>query len=291
VAPLTANSLLAETPAWTALEVHAADVRGLRLRDLFARDPARGVDFTAETDGLYLDYSKNRLTHDTIRLLVALAERAGLRLRIEAMFGGQKINVTEQRAVLHVALRAPEGQIMQVDGVDVVPEVHRVRRKMAAFANAVRSGEWKGHTGKPIRNVVNIGIGGSDLGPHMAYEALKDYSDRSRTFRYVSNVDATQLWEALHGLEPAETLFVVCSKTFTTLETLANATSARAWVVEKLGDRGAVQRHIVAVASNAKEVQKFGIDAGKHVRDVGLGRGALLGGLCGRTIADDRDWP
>ena len=260
--PLTANSPIAESPAWTALEVHLADVRGLHLRDLFAQDPARGVEFTAETDGLYLDYSKNRLTGDTIKLLVALAERAGLRQRIEAMFTGQKINVTEDRAVLHVALRAAEEERMLVDGVDVIPEVHRVRRKMAAFADAIRSEEWKGHTGRPIRNVVNIGIGGSDLGPHMAYEALKDYSDRTRIFRYVSNVDVTQLWEAVHDLELEETLFVVCSKTFTTLETLANASTARAWLVEKLGDSAAVQRHFVAVSSNAEEVQKFGIDAG-----------------------------
>ena len=257
---LTTGALIAETPEWAALEAHLGEVRGRHLRDLFAADPTRGVALTAETDGLYLDYSKNRLTAATIKLLVALAARAGLRQRIEAMFTGQKINTTEDRAVLHVALRAPEGERMLVDGIDVVPEVHRVRRKMAAFAQSVRAGEWKGHTGKPIRNLVNIGIGGSDLGPHMAYEALKDYSDRTRTFRFVSNVDVTQLWEALRDLEPEETLFIVCSKTFTTLETLANASSAREWLLAKLGDRTAVQRHFVAVSSNAEEVQAFGID-------------------------------
>ena len=218
---------LTETPEWAALAVHHEEIHDGHLRDLFAWDPGRGVDLTAEADGIYLDYSKNRLTKETIRLLVALAERVGLRQRIEAMFTGEKINVTEDRAVLHVALRAPEGEKILVDGVDVVPEVHRVRRKMAAFAAKVRSGEWNGHTGKPFRNVVNIGIGGSDLGPHMAYEALRNYSDRSRTFRYVSNVDATQLWEALHGLEPEETLFIVCSSTFTTPDTLANASTPR----------------------------------------------------------------
>ena len=257
---LMTSALVAETPEWAALEAHLGEVRGRHLRDLFAADPTRGVELTAETDGLYLDYSKNRLTGETIKLLVALAERAGLRQRIEAMFTGQKINTTEDRAVLHVALRAAEEERMLVDGVDVVPEVHRVRRKMAAFARSVRTGEWQGHTGKPIRNLINIGIGGSDLGPHMAYEALKDYSDRTRTFRFVSNVDVTQLWEALRDLEPEETLFIVCSKTFTTLETLANASSAREWLLAKLGDRAAVQRHFVAVSSNAEEVEAFGID-------------------------------
>ena len=252
---------LTETPEWAALALHYDEVKRRHLRDLFASDSERGVELTAEAAGLYLDYSKNRLTAETIKLLVALAEQVGLRQRIEAMFTGEKINVTEDRAVLHVALRAPESEKILVDGVDVVPEVHRVRRKMAAFAGGVRSGAWTGHTGKPIRNVVNIGIGGSDLGPHMAYEALKDYSDRTRTFHYVSNVDATQLWEAIHDLEPEETLFIVCSKTFTTLETLANASTARDWLLKKLGDQAAVQRHFVAVSSNAEEVQKFGIAA------------------------------
>lgn len=215
---------------------------------------------TVEVDGIYLDYSKNRVTSETIRLLIALAERSGLRQRIEAMFNGEQINVTERRAVLHVALRAPEGERVVVDGVDVVPEVHRVRRKMAAFAKRVRSGEWKGSTEQPIRNVINIGIGGSDLGPHMAYEALRDYGDRSLTFRFVSNVDGTQLWESVRDLDPAKTLFIVCSKTFTTLETLANARSARAWLLAKLGKDSAVRNHFVAVSTNAREVEKFGID-------------------------------
>ncbi|MGI8609119.1 MAG: glucose-6-phosphate isomerase [Candidatus Dormibacteria bacterium] len=256
---LTTSQPITKTPEWAALETHLTDVRGLHLRDLFADDPRRGVELTAETDGLYLDYSKNRLTPKTIKLLVDLAERAGLRQRIEAMFTGDKINATEHRAVLHVALRAKEGDRMLVDGVDIVPEVHRVRRQMAAFADSVRSGQWKGHTGKPIRNVINIGIGGSDLGPRMAYAALQDYSDRSRTFRFVSNIDATQLWEATHDLEPDETLFIVCSKTFTTLETLANAAAARDWLLAKLGEAAAVEKHFVAVSSNAGEVAKFGI--------------------------------
>ncbi|MEO6798089.1 MAG: glucose-6-phosphate isomerase [Candidatus Dormibacter sp.] len=250
---------ITQTAEWAALGAHYEMVRGQHLRDLFVQDPVRGSELTLEADGLYLDYSKNRLTRETIRLLVALAERAGLRQRIEAMFTGQKINVTEGRAVLHVALRAPESERILVDGIDVVPEVHRARRKMAAFADRVRSGAWKGYTGKPIRNVINIGIGGSDLGPHMAYAALKDYSDRSRTFRYVSNVDVTQLWEAVNDLDPEETLFIVCSKTFTTLETLANASTVRDWLLKKLGDPAAVKNHFVAVSSNASEVNKFGI--------------------------------
>ena len=250
---------LKETPEWAALASHYERVCDLHLRDLFERYPDRGIELTTEADGLYLDYSKNRLTRETIRLLVALAERVGLRQRIEAMFTGEQINVTEGRAVLHVALRAPEGEKMLVDGVDMVPEVHRVRRKMSAFARGVRSGARNGYTGKPIRNVINIGIGGSDLGPRMAYQALKDYSDRTRTFQYVSNVDATQLWEALHDLDPAETLFIVCSKTFTTLETLANAATAREWLLKRLGDQAAVQSHFVAVSSNEEEVQRFGI--------------------------------
>jgi len=245
---------------WKALSKHYGQVRELHLRDMFRQDPTRGESMNVEVDGIYLDYSKNRVTHETIGLLTALAERSGLRQRIEAMFNGEQINVTERRAVLHVALRAPEGERIVVDGVDVVPEVQRVRRKMAAFAERVRSGEWKGSTGKPIRNVINIGIGGSDLGPHMAYEALRDYSDRSRTFRFVSNVDSTQLWESVRDLDPAETLFIVCSKTFTTLETLANARSARTWLLAKLGKDSAVRDHFVAVSTNAGEAEKFGID-------------------------------
>jgi glucose-6-phosphate isomerase len=240
---------ITDTPEWKALAEHHARLRDVHLREL-----------CVEAEGLYLDYSKNRLNAETIRLLVALAERAGLRRRIEAMFAGDELNVTERRSVLHVALRAPETEQIVVDGVDVVAEVHRVRRKMATFANRIRSGEWKGFTGKPIRNVINIGIGGSDLGPHMAYEALRDFSDRSRTFRFVSNVDATQLWESVHDLDPEETLFVVCSKTFTTLETLANASSARDWLLRSLREEAAVANHFVAVSTNAAEVRKFGID-------------------------------
>jgi glucose-6-phosphate isomerase len=251
---------ITESAEWKALERHYQELREVHLRDLFAREPERGEQLTVEADGVHLDYSKNRLTAETLRLLVALAGRAGLRERIDAMFAGEKINVTERRAVLHVALRAPEGERILVDGVDVVPEVHEVRKRMAGFAERVRSGDWKGFTGKKIRNVVNIGIGGSDLGPHMAYEALKDYSDRSISFGFVSNVDPTQLWETLYGLEPEETLFIVCSKTFTTLETLANAGSARDWLLERLADPAAVERHFVAVSTNAEEVAKFGID-------------------------------
>ena len=248
------------TPEWKALREHFGAVKDTHLRDLFAGDTDRGETLTVEFDGIYLDYSKNRVTAETIVLLVALAERAGLGERIDAMFAGEKINVTEDRAVLHVALRAPEGERIEVDGVDVVPEVHAVLRKMAGFADRVRSGEWTGHTGKRIRNVVNIGIGGSDLGPAMAFEALKDSSDRAMTFQFVSNVDGTDVWEATRGLDAAETIFVVCSKTFTTLETLTNARTARAWLLDQLGDEQAVMRHFVAVSTNAAEVEKFGID-------------------------------
>jgi glucose-6-phosphate isomerase len=251
---------ITESSEWKALERHCEELRDVPLRDLFAREPERGEKLTVEAGGVHLDYSKNRLTAQTLALLVDLARRAGLKERIDAMFAGEKINVTERRAVLHVALRTPVGERIEVDGVDVVPEVHQVRERMAAFAGRVRSGEWKGFTGKKIRNVVNIGIGGSDLGPHMAYEALKDYSDRSISFGFVSNVDPTQLWETLYGLEPEETLFIVCSKTFTTLETLANASSARDWLLERLKDPSAVERHFVAVSTNADEVAKFGID-------------------------------
>ena len=248
-------------PAWKALEVHHAEVRDVHLRNLFADDAKRGERFSAEAAGIYVDYSKNRITAETLSLLLQVAEESGLKSRIDAMFRGEAINVTEKRAVLHVALRAPKGQSIVVDGEDVVARVRAVRGRMAEFSDRVRSGEWKGHTGKRIRNVINIGIGGSDLGPRMAYTALRDYSDRSRTFRFVSNVDATQLWEATHNLDPEETLFIVCSKTFTTLETLTNAASARDWLMEKLGDRSAVEHHFVAVSSNAAEVAKFGIAA------------------------------
>jgi len=252
---------LTQLNAWRALLTHCHNVRTVHLRTLFADDPNRGERMTLEAEGLFLDYSKNRATDETIRLLVQLAEESGLQARIEAMFRGDKINVTEKRAVLHVALRAPKGTSIVVDGENVVPKVHAVLDKMAAFAERIRGGEWKGHTDKPIRNIVNIGIGGSDLGPVMAYEALKDYSDRSLTFRFVSNVDGTDLAEAVLDLDPAETLFIVSSKTFTTLETMTNAHSARAWLLKGLGDdEKSIARHFVAVSTNASEVAKFGID-------------------------------
>ena len=230
------------------------------MRDLFTEDPSRGERLTAEAEGLFLDYSKNRITDETLKLLVALADECGLREKAEAMFRGDKINITENRAVLHVALRAPKDESIVVDGEDVVPAVHEVLEKMAGFAERIRSGEWKGHTGKPIRNVVNIGIGGSDLGPVMAYEALKHYSQRNLTFRFVSNVDGTDFAEAVQDLDAEETLFLVASKTFTTLETMTNAHTARDWALAKLGDEKAVAKHFVAISTNAKEVAKFGID-------------------------------
>ena len=251
---------ITETPEWHALEAHFEEVRDLHLRDLFVADPTRGERMAVEADGLFLDYSKNRITDETVRLLLTLAHRAGLRDRIEAMFTGQKINVTEDRAVLHVALRAPEDAVIEVDGENVVPGVHAVLRKMADFSEKVRSGQWRGHTGSSIRNIVNIGIGGSDLGPKMATTALADYARRDMTFHFVSNVDANDFWECTSDLEPAETLFVVSSKTFTTLETLSNAHSARAWLLASLGDDSAVAKHFVAVSTNAAEVAKFGID-------------------------------
>ena len=239
---------------------HYQAVAGLHLRQLFAEDPRRGERLTLEAGGIYLDYSKNRITDETIRLLVGLAEECGLRQRIEAMFAGERINVTEKRAVLHIALRAPESERIVVDGLDVVPEVQAVLNRMAVFARQVRSGEWLGYTGKRIRNVISIGIGGSDLGPVMAYEALRYYSQRDMTFRFVSNVDGTDFAEATRDLDPEETLFIVCSKTFTTLETLTNAHTARAWSLRRMGDDRAVRRHFVAVSTNAGEVAKFGID-------------------------------
>ena len=255
IAPLT------ERQTWKRLAAHYQQVRDLHLRKLFADDPTRGERMTVEAVGLYLDYSKNRITDETLKLLLQLAEDCGLRGRIEAMFRGEKINVTEDRAVLHVALRAPRGTSIVVDGENVVPQVHAVLDKMADFSNRVRSGAWKGHTGKRIRNVINIGIGGSDLGPVMAYEALKHYSERTMTFRFVSNVDSTDFAEAVRDLEPAETLFVISSKTFTTLETMTNARTARDWSLAGLGgDEKAVAKHFVAVSTNAAEVAKFGID-------------------------------
>ena len=254
---------LTERPAWKDLEVHFQKVRELHLRQLFADDAERGNRMIAEGAGIYLDYSKNRITDQTIKLLLQLAEESGLRQRIDAMFRGDKINRTENRAVLHVALRAPLGTSIVVDGHNVVPDVHDVLEKMAKFSDRVRTGAWKGHTGKRIRNIVNIGIGGSDLGPVMAYEALKHYSERAMTFRFVSNVDGTDFAEAVIDLDPTETLFIVSSKTFTTLETMTNAHTARDWLLKGLGgDAKSVARHFVAVSTNAAAVSKFGIDTG-----------------------------
>ena len=251
---------LRKRPTWTSLAAHHQEMKGRHLRQLFARDPNRGERFACEAAGVYLDYSKNLVTDETLTLLIRLAQESGLRERIEAMFRGEKINITENRAVLHVALRAPRDAVIMHDGKNVVPEVHAVLDKMADFANRVRSGTWQGHTGKRIRNVINIGIGGSDLGPVMAYEALKHYSDRSLTFQFVSNVDGTDFAEAVHDLDPAETLFIVCSKTFTTLETMTNAHTARDWLLSGLKDKRATAKHFVAVSTNAEEVAKFGID-------------------------------
>jgi len=277
-----------EFPAWNALSVHFQKIDRLHLRDLFAQEPKRGERLTAEAAGIYLDYSKNRITHETLGLLLQLAEESGLRARIEAMFSGEKINLSERRAVLHVALRAPKGQSILVDGENVVPEVHTVLDRMTDFANRVRGGAWRGHTGKRICNVVNIGIGGSDLGPVMAYEALKHYSDRAMTFRFVSNVDGTDFAEATRDLDAAETLFIISSKTFTTLETMTNARSARNWSLAGLGgDEKSVAKHFVAVSTNAKEVTKFGIDTanmfgfwdwvgGRYSMDSAIGLSTML---------------
>ncbi|HTU77266.1 MAG TPA: glucose-6-phosphate isomerase [Solirubrobacteraceae bacterium] len=251
---------LRERAAWRALSARYEQIRELRLRELFAADPGRGERLCAEGAGLHLDYSKNRVDEQTLALLVALAEESGLHERTEAMFRGDRINVSENRSVLHVALRMPRGESLIVEGVDVVAEVHQVLDRMSAFSERVRSGEWKGHTGKPIRNVVNIGIGGSDLGPVMAYEALRHYSRRDLSFRFVSNVDATDFAEATRDLAAEETLFVISSKTFTTLETMTNARTAREWALAALGDESAIARHFVAVSTNAQEVAKFGID-------------------------------
>ncbi len=284
----TATKTVTELPAWKALSAHFQKIDRLHLRELFAQDPKRGERLTVEAAGLYLDYSKNRITDETLALLLQLAEQSGLRARIDAMFGGEKINVSEKRAVLHVALRAPKGQSILVDGEDVLPQVHSVLDRMADFSNRVRGGAWRGHTGKPIRNIVNIGIGGSDLGPVMAYEALKHYSDRAMTFRFVSNVDGTDFVEAIRDLDPAETLFIISSKTFTTLETMTNARSARNWSLAGLGgDEKTVAKHFVAVSTNAKEVTKFGIDTanmfgfwdwvgGRYSMDSAIGLSTML---------------
>jgi glucose-6-phosphate isomerase len=278
---------LRERPAWAELERHHEEIRGLHLRDLFASDGTRAERLTAEGAGLYLDYSKNRVTGETLKLLLRLAEESGLPERTEAMFRGDRINTSENRSVLHVALRMPKGTSLVVDGRDVVADVHEVLDRMAAFSDRVRSGEWTGHTGKPIRNVVNVGIGGSDLGPVMAYEALKYYTRRDLTFRFVSNVDSTDFVEATRDLEPDETLFVISSKTFTTLETMTNAHSARAWALAALGDDAAIAKHFVAVSTNADEVAKFGIDpanmfgfwdwvGGRYSMDSAIGLSTML---------------
>ena len=256
------RGILTDLEEWKALGAHHAKIRDVHLRDLFAADPGRAARFSAEVGDVHLDYSKNRVEPETLRLLLALAERCGLRAGIDAMFAGEKINVTEDRAVLHVALRAPRDAQVRVDGPVVVPDVHEVLDRMAAFSDRVRSGAWTGATGKRIRNVVNIGIGGSDLGPAMAYRALQSFSDRSMRFAFVSNVDATDFVEAVRDFDPAETLFVVASKTFTTLETMNNARTARAWLLDRLKDESAVRNHFVAVSTNAVEVAKFGIDTG-----------------------------
>ncbi len=278
---------LTQKPEWQALVAHHAKVRDLHLRDLFAKDAKRGERLTVEGAGLYLDYSKHRVTDETIALLLKLAAACGLEERRAAMFRGDKINVTEKRAVLHIALRAPRGTTIRVDGADVVPEVHAVLDRMAAFTERVRSGAWTGHTGKRIRNVINVGIGGSDLGPVMAYEALRHFSRRDMTFRFVSNVDGTDFIEATHDLDPAETLWIISSKTFTTLETMTNAHSARKWTLAALRDDASIAKHFVAVSTNAEEVSKFGIDTanmfgfwdwvgGRYSMDSAIGLSTML---------------
>jgi glucose-6-phosphate isomerase len=283
----TTTSPLRSSPAWRALEEHYDAVRKVHLRDLFARDPSRGERLVAEGAGLYLDYSKNRITDETLALLLQLAEECGLQEGTEAMFRGERINTTEDRSVLHVALRMPRSESLIVDGSDVVAQVHEVLDRMSAFSDRIRSGEWRGHTGKAIRNVVNIGIGGSDLGPVMAYEALRHYSERDLTFRFVSNVDSTDFAEATRDLSPEETLFIVSSKTFTTLETMTNAQTAREWVLNALGDESAIAKHFVAVSTNAEGVSEFGIDTenmfgfwdwvgGRYSMDSAIGLSTML---------------
>jgi glucose-6-phosphate isomerase len=278
---------LRDRPAWSALVGHHQEISGRHLRQLFADDAGRGERLVAEGVGLFLDYSKNRVTDETVKLLIALAQESGLAERTEGMFRGDRINVSENRSVLHVALRMPKGSSLIVDGVNVVDEVHEVLDRMSAFSQRVRSGDWKGHTGKAIRNVVNIGIGGSDLGPVMAYEALRHYSNREMTFRFVSNVDSTDFVEATRDLDPEETLFIVSSKTFTTLETMTNATSARDWALAALGDESAIAKHFVAVSTNAEKVSDFGIDTenmfgfwewvgGRYSMDSAIGLSTML---------------
>jgi glucose-6-phosphate isomerase len=281
------STALTQRPAWQALETHYQKIKDVHLRHLFAADPQRGERFAIDEVGMYFDYSKHRITDETLRLLITLAEECRLRDRIDAMFRGDQINLTEGRAVLHVALRAPRGESIVIDGEDVVPQVHAVLDRMAEFVTQVRSGTWKGYTGKPIRNVVNIGIGGSDLGPVMAYEALKAYSSRDMTFRFVSNVDGTDFAEATRDLDPAETLFIISSKTFTTLETMTNAHTARDWSLRMLGDEKAIARHFVAVSTNAEAVKQFGIDTanmfgfwdwvgGRYSMDSAIGLSTML---------------
>ncbi len=278
---------LRQRPAWKALERHQGELIGRHLRDLFAADPARAERFACEAAGLHLDYSKNRITEQTVRLLVQLAEESGLRDRIDAMFRGDRINVSEDRPVLHVALRIPEGESLLVDGEDVLGQVREVLRRMGGFAERVRSGAWKGHTGKPIRNVINIGIGGSDLGPVMAYEALRFYSKRDMNFRFVSNVDSTDFVEAARDLDAGETLFIVSSKTFGTIETMTNALSARQWAIARLGSKSAIARHFVAVSTDTRRVSEFGIDpanmfgfwdwvGGRYSMDSAIGLSTML---------------
>ena len=285
--PVLTQAPLTELPAWKSLVAHYEKIRTTHLRDLFAKDPDRGTRLTVEAEGIYLDYSKHRITDETLRLLLQLAEESGLKERRDAMFRGDKINITEKRAVLHVALRAPKSEKIFVDGEDVVPEVHKVLDRMAAFSDRVRSGQWKGHTGKPIKNIVNIGIGGSDLGPVMAYEALRHYSKRSLTFRFVSNIDGTDFAEATVDLDAEETLFIISSKTFTTLETMTNAHTAREWTLKKLSDPKSIAKHFVAVSTNAEEVTKFGIDTanmfgfwdwvgGRYSMDSAIGLSTML---------------
>ena len=284
----SAKHPLTQRPAWEELQNHSKQVRTQHLRDLFAADPERGQRMAIEAAGIYLDYSKNRITEQTIKLLIQLADQSGLHARTEAMFRGDRINTTENRSVLHIALRMPRGSSIVVDGTNVVPEVHAVLDKMADFSNRVRSGAWTGHSGKRIRNIINIGIGGSDLGPVMAYEALKYYSDRSMTFRFISNVDGTDFTEAVRDLDPAETLFIVSSKTFTTLETMTNAQTARDWALKSFGgDEKSIAKHFVAVSTNAAEVSKFGIDThnmfefwdwvgGRYSMDSAIGLSTML---------------
>ncbi len=287
MSPAAQTTPLRERAAWPALQKHFEEIRGLHLREIFARDPGRGERLQAQAAGLHLDYSKNRITDRTIALLIDLAQECGLRERTEAMFAGERINVSENRSVLHVALRMPKGESLIVDGVDVVAEVNAVLDRMSVFADRVRSGDWRGYTGKPIRNVINIGIGGSDLGPVMAYEALRHYCRRDLVFRFVSNVDSTDFFEATRDLAADETLFIISSKTFTTLETMTNAHTARAWTLSSLHDESAIAKHFVAVSTNAAEVSKFGIDTdnmfgfwdwvgGRYSMDSAIGLSTML---------------